>query len=44
MVDPKDIQATCDDIVREFAPLKITSSVPMLTERLPRIRMLTCWW
>ena len=23
MVDPKDIQATCDDIVREFAPLKI---------------------
>ena len=23
MVDLKDIQATCDDIVREFAPLKI---------------------
>ena len=23
MVDPKDIQATCDDIAREFAPLKI---------------------
>ena len=23
MVDPKDIQATCDDIVREFAPLKV---------------------
>ena len=23
MVDPKDIQATCDDIVREFSPLKV---------------------
>ena len=23
MVDPKDIQTTCDDIVREFAPLKV---------------------
>ena len=23
MVTPKDIQATCDDIVREFAPLQI---------------------
>ena len=23
MVDRKDIQATCDDIVREFAPLKV---------------------
>jgi predicted nucleotidyltransferase len=23
MIDPKDIQATCDDIVREFAPQRI---------------------
>ena len=42
MVNREDIQATCDDIVREFAPLQVILLGPMRMARRPKIQMLIC--